>query len=231
MKFHIGFGSLFCMAFLSACGGGGGGTPAVAVAPVSVPLKSAYSALITSGLSKTFTISGTCGGTAVLTQTPAISGVTFDGVAGRLSNMQTTNLTLTGCLPATVSQTVTGYFDTSYTPVGSLGGSGTFGVFATAPTIPATAKVGDSGPISTQLLYTNSTKTVSAGQAITTYTVESDSATSAIVNLTIRSFNAANVLVNTEQDRYRIVATTGLGTLVSVDGQASNGSTTHLILQ
>jgi hypothetical protein len=50
------------------------------------------------------------------------------------------------------------------------------------------------------------------------------------VNLISKDFNASNVLLATEQDRYRISAT-GTLVLVSIDVQAANGSTTHLVLQ
>jgi hypothetical protein len=228
MKINLAVSSLLFTSFLTACGGGGGGNPAVSVA---VPLKSAYSALIAAGETKTFKISGDCAGTAVLNRSPAIAGVTFDGVSGRQSAVLTSAANLVGCTPATISSTSTEYYDSSFTQVGTVFGNGNFGVFLTPMTIPATATVGASGPIGTQTLYTNNSKTVLAGQAVTTYTVEADSATTAIVNLTIKSFDAANTLLQTEQDRYRVDATSGKGTLISVDVQVATGSKLHLLFQ
>jgi hypothetical protein len=60
------------------------------------------------------------------------------------------------------------------------------------------------------------------------YVVEADTSTTAIVNLIAKSYNAAGTLIATEQDRYRITSTGAL-TPTSIDIQAANGSTTHLV--
>jgi hypothetical protein len=59
--------------------------------------------------------------------------------------------------------------------------------------------------------------------------IEADTATTAIANLISKKYNASNVLTSTEQDRYRIAADGSL-TLISIDIQYANGSTTHLFM-
>ena len=221
------------IALLSGCGGGGGGT-GTATGPItstlSFPLKSAQSALVASGFNKNFTISGTSSGSASLTRSAAAGGATFEGVSGRLSAVSTVTLTFTNCTPASSAGSITGYWDTNYTPLGSNVVSGDYSVYLTPPTIPTSVTVGNTGIAGTLTSYTNSTKTVSAGHTDLSYVTEPDTASTAIVNLIGKTYNASNVLTSTSQDRYRIAATGAL-TLVSSDIQYSNGSTTHLILQ
>jgi hypothetical protein len=90
--------------------------------------------------------------------------------------------------------------------------------------------VGSTGTIGTENLYTNSTKSIAAGTQVLSYVIETDTANTAIVNLIIRSFNTSNALTLTQQHRYRI-AVTGPLTYISIDIQAANGSTTHLVYQ
>ncbi len=230
--FHL-FITVICTSLLTACGGGGGGAPAAtgpAASSSAFPLKSAFSALIAAGETKSMIVSGTCTGTANATRAPAAGGATFEGVAGRLPASSALTISLTNCTPASIASTATGFYDSNYTPLGSNTVGGNYGVFLTVPVIPTTVAVGDTGTLGTQNLYTNSAKTTPAGQRVSSYVVEADTTTTAIVNLISKEFNTSNVLLATEQDRYRISAS-GTLILVSIDVQASNGSTTHLFLQ
>ncbi len=224
------FIAMVCASFLAACGGGGGGGPAPAVATATVSFRTAFNALNASSFQKTFTISGTCGGTAILSQTLPTSGVTFEGVPGRISHLQTTNLTFTGCVPNAALSSSTNYFDANYTPLGSLASSSAYGVFAATPSIPATVTTGDSGTFGTILVYTNSTKAVSAGQSVLTYTVEADTTSSVIFNLKTTVIGTTGVVTAIEEDRYRVTAS-GTATLVSVNAQTFGPSPVNLILQ
>ncbi|WP_296446100.1 hypothetical protein [Rhodoferax sp. UBA5149] len=107
---------------------------------------------------------------------------------------------------------------------------GNYGVYLTPPSFPASVTVGSTGVFGTLTLYTDSTKTIPTGQSVGSYVVEPDTATTAIVNQISKNYNASGVLTLTEQDRYRIAAT-GTPVLVSIDTQAANGSTTHLVFQ
>jgi len=232
MKIHHSIIGLCITVLLSACGGGGGGTAATGpvTSTLSFPLKSAYSALVASGFTKSFTVSGTCSGTANLTEAAATGGATFEGVSGQLSAARTITINLTNCTPASTATTSTSYYDTNYVPLGSNTVGGNYGVYLTPPTIPTSVMVGDTGTVGTRTNYTNSTKSVLAGQGVDSYVVEPDTASTAIVNLISKTYNASSVLTGTEQDRYRIAAT-GAATLISIDIQYANGSTTHLIFQ
>ena len=137
-------------------------------------------------------------------------------------------MNFTGCTLSSVAATSTTYYDSNYLPRGFSSVGSNYGVYLTAPTIPSTIMVGNTGTIGTETLYTNSTKTVGNGTSEVSYVVEADTATTAIINLIDRSYNAGGTLIATEQDRYRIDAD-GTLTPVSADIQYSYTSTTHLV--
>jgi hypothetical protein len=215
---------------LSACGGGGGGTPTPTgpvTSTLSFPLQTGYRTLIANGAANNFTISGTCGGSGSHTVGGANTPATFEGAAG-LSAASTWTMNFTGCTPSSTAATSTTYYDSNYVPRGFSSVGSNYGVYLTAPTIPSTIMVGNTGTIGTQTLYTNSTKTVGNGTSVVSYVVEADTATTAIINLIDRSYNASGTLIATEQDRYRIDSAGNL-TPVSADIQYANTSTTHLV--
>lgn len=218
--------------FLAACGGGGGDTVAAATGPItstaSFPMQSSYRALVASGYTKSFTISGSCAGSGNKSSSPAATPATFEGVAG-LSATATFTINFTNCTPASTAVTSTAYFDTNYDPRGINSVGVNYGVYLQPLTIPTSVTVGGTGILGTQTLYTNSTKATPNGRIDLSYVVEADAASSAIVNLIAKIYNAAGILTATEQDRYRITATGAL-TPTSIDIQYANGSTTHLLL-
>lgn len=224
--------AIITSAMLTGClGGGGGGGAAAPAGPVtstlSFPLQSAYKTTVANGLTKTFTISGTCSGSGSITRAPATTAATFEGVAG-FSAAATINYTYTNCTPATTAQTATSYFDSSYVPLGNNSVGVNYGVYLTPPIIPTSVIVGGTAIVGTETLYTDSTKATGNGRVDASYVIEADTSTTAIANLIAKIYNAAGTLIATEQDRYRIAATGAL-TPVSVDIQAANGSTTHLV--
>lgn len=220
---------------LAGCGGGGGSAVApvdtgVVTSTLSFPIASAWGAMIANGMTKSFTISGTCSGTLSLTATPALGGATFEGVAGRLSSVHTTTGTLTNCTPASLASNTTWYYDSNYIPLGTSTVGGDYGVYQTPPTVPPTALVGATGVVGTMTYFTDSSKSVSAGTQVTSYVIEAETANTAILNLVSKNYNVANVLTHTEQDRYRVTST-GAAVIISMDSQYANGSTTRLIFQ
>lgn len=234
MKIPRSIMGICCIVLLSACGSGGGGGDSAVVAPAqSFPLRGAFSALFANGETKTFTVSGTCSGTATFAQAATVGGANFNNVAGQLSATRTVALTLTNCvLPSSngiVSSTV--YYDTNYAPLGydsspNLG----YGVFLAPAAMPESGKVGDLGNLGTLTNYTSSAKTGGAvGQTKSSYLVEADTASSAIVTVIGRDFTTSDVLQTTEQDRYRI-GLTGAATLISIDIQTASGLI-HLIFK
>lgn len=203
-------------------------TKAPIASTTSFPLQSGFKALVASGYSKNFTVSGTCTGSGNKSSSPATTPATFEGVAG-LSATATFTMSLTNCTPASTAQTTTAYFTSNYVPLGFNNIGVKYAVYLIPPTIPTSVTVGGTGTIGTETLYTNSTKATGNGSIVQSYVVEADTSTTAIVNLIAKIYNASGTLTATEQDRYRIDAT-GTLTPTSIDIQSSNGSTTHLVL-
>jgi hypothetical protein len=138
-------------------------------------------------------------------------------------------MNLTACSLSSIAVTSTSYYDSNYIPRGSYSVGVNYGVYLTAPFIPSTVMVGNTGTIGTETLYTSSSKTVGNGFIASSYVIEPDTANTAIVNLVGRIYNSNGVLTATEQDRFRIDSS-GTLTPVSVDLQYSNTSTAHLVL-
>jgi len=222
---------LLLLAGLSGCGGGGGGGGAPSgpvTSTLSFPVQSGMNTLFANGFAKSFTISGTCSGSGTRTAGPATTATTFEGVAA-LSAVGTINFSYTNCTPATTAQTFTAYYNSSnYLPLGMNSVGVNYAVYLTPPTYPTSVTVGGTGIIGTQTLYTDSTKTTGNGHVDGSYVVTADTASTAIVTMIGKIYNAAGTLTATEQDAWRITATGAL-TPVSVDIQAANGSTNHLV--
>ena len=210
---------------LVACGGGGGGNSGPVVSTLSFPLQTGYRAIIANGMSKTFTISGTCTGTGSRTTAAANTAATFEGSAA-FSSVSTLIMTVASPC-SSIAQSYTSYVDSNYVPVGMNSVGVNYGVYLTAPVIPTSVKVGDTGIIGTETLYTNSTKTVGNGTATSSYVVTADTANTAFINLISKDYNSSSTLIATEQDIYRIDS---LGTLtpISVDLLYSSGA--HIVL-
>jgi len=217
---------------LLACGGGGGDNPQAGPSPATVtvafPLKSALSALAISGYSRSFSVSGTCTGTAIFARSPASPGAIFQGVAA-LSAVGTVTTNVTNCSPASSVARNTVYFDSNGVQLGFSSGN-RFGVFTAPPSVPDSVAVGSTGLIGTESLYTDSTKTMPTGRSELSYFVEPDTDATAIVNLIEKVYDPSNALLFTEQQRARITPG-GTLTLVSIDSQFSTTATSHFIYQ
>ncbi len=190
-------------------------------------MQSAYRSVVANGMSRSFTISGTCSGSGSRTTSPANTATTFEG-APAFSATSTFTLTFTNCTPASIASTSTSYSDTNYDPRGFNSVGVNYGVYLTPLVIPTTVMVGGTAVLGTETLYTDSTKSTPNGRVDLSYVVEADTATTAIINLISKNYNASGTLTATEQNRYRINAT-GTLTPTVFDIQYSNGSTTHLI--
>jgi hypothetical protein len=221
---------LVMSAVLTACGGGGGGGGASGpVASTNTfDIRAGHARLTANGFSTTLVVSGTCSGTFSLTSGPATTNTVFEGAAA-LSRSSVASLTVSNCTPASNVGTTTSYFDSNYAPLGYAIVGGDYGVWTSTPSLPNSARVGDVAVVGTVNKYTNSTKSTSAGTQENSYVIEADTATTAIANLISKQYNAAHTLTSTEQDRYRVAADGSL-TLISIDIQYANGSTTHLVM-
>ena len=214
---------------ISACGGGGSSTASGPVASTNTfNVRSGYTRLSASGFSKTLAISGTCTGTLTITDAPATTSATFESQSA-LSGSSVMSATLNGCTPASSISTETRYFDSNYAPLGYSVVGGDYGVWASPAVLPTSAKVGDVAIVGTINKFSNSSRTTSTGRQEISYVIEADTATTAIANLISKSYNSSNTLTSTEQDRYRVAADGSL-TLISMDIQYANGSTTHLLM-
>jgi hypothetical protein len=141
-----------------------------------------------------------------------------------LSSVQTITTNWTNCTPASSATTATGYYNASnYLPLGMNSPGVNYGVYQTAPTIPATISVGGTGIIGTENLYTDSTEATSNGRVDASYVVTADTASTAIVTLIGKYYNAANTLTWTEQDAWRIT-TAGVLTPITTNIQYTSGA-------
>jgi hypothetical protein len=240
MKFIAYFGFALTASLLTGCGGGGG-TPAATgpvVSTLTFPLRAASNAITANGESVTLTAIGTsatqitdglCSGTLTGTSGPANSATTFEGLPA-LSSVVVSTLSFSNCTPASTSTTYTDYYDSNYLPLGTNVSGGSYTVWLTPPTIPASATVGATAIIGTETYYTNSTKSILDGRRDVSMVVEADTANTAVVNAISKRYNQSNQLLYTSQTRRRI-DTLGATTYVSSDIQYATTSTLHLVFR
>lgn len=212
------------------CGGGGGSdTPSTpsSIPVTNFPLQAAYKARVASGVVDNFAVSGSCSGTASSTTSSPVAS-SFEG-ASAFASTQTFTVNFTNCSPSSNAVTVTSYYDTNYTSLGSSVAGAEYSKYLTPPNpLPATVRVGDTGVYGTVTIYTDSTKSVSTGQRAQSYVIEADTPTTAIANFISKSYNSIGQLTSTQQSRYRIAGDGSL-TTVSIDVQYSLTSTNHLV--
>lgn len=209
---------------LAACGGGGGSTSPSNTSN-TYPLRSGYQNLISQSEINSYSISGTCTGTATETRSAA-TAATFEGIAG-VSTTTTLTGTYSNCTPATFAGTSLSYYDTNYKPLGSTIPGTDYAVY-TVSDLPISVKVGDTAQFGSADVYSSNTKQVKTGTRALSYAVEADSGSTAIINLIAKGYNASNQLLYTQQNRYRI-NTSGQLTAVSRDIQYSTTSTSHMV--
>jgi hypothetical protein len=175
-------------ALLSACGGGGGGgdkndaTPSgVVVSTSSFPVAAAVSAMLQTSGSFTVTAVDASGKTDTLTVTTAPgTQATFENNVASTA-VQTVLFKQNGVL---TDQSVTkGFFQvTPYLAFGSVDqstGEYTVADIGAPLYLPASAKVGDTGPLNTSITYRDSSKTTIVGRDTNTWSLEADTATTA----------------------------------------------------
>ena len=215
------------MFVLAGCGGGGSGRSGPTASNLSFPFAAGYGARIAAGATDNYSISGSCAGSATMTN-GAASASTFEGVTG-FAAAQTLTQSLTNCTAATNAVSGTTYWDSTFAPLGYSIPGVEYAKFLTAPPpLPASVRVGDTGVDATLTRYTDSTKTVTTGQSVLSYVIEADSADTAVVNLISMDYNTSNQLLFTQQTRMQISAN-GTLSAVSIDVQASTTSTIHLV--
>jgi hypothetical protein len=199
--------------------------------PVGATLKfallQAYKARLSAGSTERFTVTGSCSGTATLSET-APASTNFEGSTVQATT-QTALLNLTNCTPATSAVTGTNYYDTNLLLLGAATPGQEYAkVTGSAVALPAQVQVGDTGTLATLNLYTDNTKAVATGRRVLSFVVEAESVSTAVVNFTARTYNTSDQLLSTQQARYRIDAN-GTLKLLSIDLQNATTSTLHLV--
>jgi len=174
-------------------------------------------------------VSGTCSGTAQIVN-GATAATMFEG-APALAATQMATVNFTNCTPSVSTAAGSNFYDSNYALLGSSV-TGVEYAAATAGTTPAalptSAKVGDTGSLSTLTTYTDATKSKVTGSRTVTYSIEADTGTTAILNLIVKTFDTSNALQVTQQSRYRVAADGSL-TVMTIDVQYSGNSTAHLV--
>jgi hypothetical protein len=184
LKLAIG---LAITATLVACGGGGDSAPAPPVTSTDTfAFKTAYVNLITTSQTKAFKVSGTVAGIAVTGSGTAtfgnLSSATFEGKTALSRSYTATGTASANGQTIPVNVTSTLYYDSNYNPLGTA--SNEYAVInSTPPSIPQTAKVGDTGVLYTFIRYATRSKTDLRGTNTVSYVIEPDTATTALVTI------------------------------------------------
>lgn len=210
------------VAVLTACGGGGGGGTTQTASTLTFNVGSALQAITAAGQNATFTVSASngCAGSGSYAVGAPTTSTTFEGNAA-LSSVSMLNINYTNCTPATISNTVTNYYNSNYVPLGASGDS--YLVYTGTFNVPSTAKVGDVGIIGNAVRYSNSSKTTQTGTAQLSYIVEADTETTAMITVATKAYNSSNTLETTQLTKYRINSANTLS-LVSLTIQYANGT-------
>ncbi|MBK9347466.1 MAG: hypothetical protein IPN06_14230 [Burkholderiales bacterium] len=225
--------------FLVACGGGGGSASPTAPSATAFPLRAAIDAVTRDGETFTLTATGTaateatdgrCSGSMRQTSSPANVSTSFRGQPV-LASTHTSTATLDSiCSSTSASSTQsTNYYDTRYTPVATVHGDGSYTVWDSTPTLPDTARVGDSGPIGTMTEYTSAGAV--SGSSAYSYVIEADTASTALFNMVLRYYDTAGKLSLTSQTRRQLNPEGTAAPVVSWDIQSAESSGIHLVFR
>jgi hypothetical protein len=202
---------------VTACGGGGDSTP---TPPASVPLAQALRTVETTGIQKTFNITGTASngaqifgvtGSLQLSSSAYNTTTTFNGQPA-LSNTSTINGTLNvngqALALASISQ---GFITSNHVPLGSATSGGSYCVVTSSTPLPAAASVGSTGTYFTAACYSDSTKAVLVETETVAYTVSAGTTSSNLTATTISTLvNTSNVQTAIEQHAYLIDTSGGV---------------------
>jgi len=180
-------------------------------------------------LNQTFNVYTTngCYGTFNSQKTNASQSALFEG-ATRNYSTSTTTLRFSNCTPASTTGTGRDFYDSNFIPIGysilsgSPANNAFYGVYAGTPNIPISLTAGASGSIGTENLFTNSSKTTSAGRRVVTYTSVAETSLSLLMNLNSQVYDASSNLTYTERSTYRIT-TAGVATLLALEVEYPTG--------
>jgi hypothetical protein len=212
--------SVLGVLLLAGCGGGGGGgdgdapdpggTPAAATgtpASASFPAAAAFSAYNATARQQSFTLSpfGFCLGSATLTDS-APAAATFEGAAAKRKTTIWT-LQFTNCVPDSNTTTTEVFLDANNAQIGEVRAGVGYTVLHTPLMLPASVKVGDSGTLADASIFTDSTRTTSAGTVVYSYEAEADTRVdSIVVRITASTRNTVGQVASTESRMYHITS-------------------------
>ncbi|TDF64569.1 hypothetical protein [Cupriavidus sp. L7L] len=218
--------------FLGGCGGDDNDSNEAATTPVqplTVPLSTAMASLAANGLTASFSISGTVenvplSGSGTLTATPF--------VATSLNNTSVlrTTETVSGTVVANgnsmpFSNTRTIFRNTVTYAVMVIDEGDAFVVFADY-TIPPTVKAGDSGPLASATIYSDSTQATKVGTLTESYSVAADTGSSLLLTLLDKVFDNSNARIAEDETTFRIDTSGNISfvssrsTMFNINGQS-----------
>ena len=228
---------------LGACGGGGGdsptaSTPLTGTNPATTfPLATAMVNFLKQANSTPFTISGTGSGNGQVidftgsgTSVEVNSSGTFNGQAAVVKNTTVSGTLQARGQSAPFTQSTAQFYDANYKPLGSSG-PGSYCVSSAQTALPATARIGDSGPYYTIACYTSSTRATLLETGVVTYALASSAETTAIFKLTSKVTTAAGVTASFTGNY--VVSTSGVlrPTETPLLGLSSGGITVDAVLK
>ena len=201
-------------------------SPPASTSP-TYPLQQAYTARLTTGSSERFVVSGSCNGTATLSESaPAVAN--FEGATVQATS-QTALVSLSDCSPGTSAVVGSNFYDSNYLLLGSVTPGQEYAkVIGVVAPLPSLVQVGDAATVVPLNLFIDNTKAVSTGRRTVGYAIEPESASSVVANFITRTYNTADQLLSTQQVRYRL-DNTAVFKLLSVELQNSTTSTARLL--
>lgn len=230
--------SLAAALFLGACGGGGGGggSTAPVVSTETFQLRQAYTNDFNGTKSYPFTVSGsitagaeigTVTGSGTLTQS-AVSATAFEGAAAQLKTRTITgNITVTtgsGSASQALTPGVTNYFANPAFDLVGYSSAGSYSVAVAPITVPAGARVGDSGTAGTINTYASAAKGAVLSTNELSWSLTADTATTAILNLMQIVKNPGGAITATQVDTYRLTPAGGSTPINSVATVLGSGA-------
>ncbi len=212
---------------ISACGGGGGSGTASSSPMTSTDtfqVRTAYVNYVTETRSLPFTVTGTTSGNTVTGSGTATQGALTSATFESQAAQQKTT-TVTGSITANgttipLSSSSTTYVDSNYNPLGS--DDTDYTVVNSGASIPATARVNDTGTWYSTIRYTSSTKAIRRGTGSVSYVLEPDTASTALLKIILTERDNANSETSRSTATFRI---TPSGALTRISESFIEGST------
>lgn len=202
------------VAFISACGGGGGsaGSKVPVTSTDIFQVKTAYVNYLNDSRFLPFTINGSISGVSVsgtgtLTQSNVTNGI-FEGIAAFQKTSTVTASIVANDTTIPLVATSTSYVDSNYVPMGSSDGD--YRVVTNAVNIPDTALVNDAGIWFTENIFTSSDKTLLLGTSVTSFVLLPDTASTAILKMIQTEKDTVGIVTMTSTVNFRMTPEGGL---------------------